>query len=95
MAINAETTAAAQTGATGGMHLSADFPPVPTGSDPKSAAIAAELNAFVTAIRADIQTYNDSVDQLREGTVAAPKRIDAGDDQGAAIIENSGGTYSI
>lgn len=95
MSIRGETTAGAQAAASAGMHLSADFPQVPSGSDPKSAAIAAELNAFVTGIRTDIQTFNSSVDQLREGMGAAPKRIDAGDSQGADIIDSSGGTYTI
>lgn len=95
MSIRGETTAGAQAAASAGMHLPADFPQVPSGSDPKSAAIAAELNTFITAIRTDIQTFNSSVDQLREGMGAAPKRIDAGDSQGADIINNSGRTYTI
>ncbi|MCZ0730655.1 hypothetical protein [Mycolicibacterium iranicum] len=95
MAIRGETTAGAQAGASVGMHLSSDFPEVPTGADTKSAAIAAELQSFVTAISTDITTYNTSLDQAREGMVAAPRRVDAADREGAAVIQSSGGTYTI
>ncbi len=90
MAIRGESAAGAAAGASVGMHLSTDFPPVPTGADVKSAAIAAELQSFVTAVSTDIATYNASLDEVREGITAACQRVDDGDHAGAAGIENSG-----
>ncbi|EUA17402.1 hypothetical protein I549_1928 [Mycobacterium avium subsp. avium 2285 (R)] len=80
-----------------GMHLSADFPSVPTGSDPKSQQIAAELNAFLDAARKEINTYNQSVDALRAGATAIPEAINATDQSGADTVNRSaeGGTYTI
>lgn len=94
MAIRGESAAGAAAGASVGMHLHTDFPPVPTGADVKSAAIATELQGFVTAISADVDTYNASLDQVREGITAACQRVDDGDRTGAGGIENSGQIYS-
>ncbi len=90
MAVRGESAAGAVAGASVGMHLTADFPPVLTGADSKSAAIATELQGFVTAISTDITTYNSSLDQVREGITAACQRVDVGDRAGADGIENSG-----
>jgi len=94
MAIRGESAAGAAAGASVGMHLTADFPPVPTGADVKSSAIATELQGFVTAMSTDIDIYNTSLDQVREGITAACQRVDAGDRAGAAGIEGSGQVYS-
>ncbi|EUA65533.1 hypothetical protein I553_10830 [Mycobacterium xenopi 4042] len=72
--IDANTKKAAQLGASMGMHLSADFPPVPTGSDAKSQQIANELNAFLNAARKEIHTYNQSVDAMRAAPAPYPKQ---------------------
>ncbi|MDA3641998.1 MULTISPECIES: hypothetical protein [Mycobacterium] len=95
--IDANTKKAAQLGASMGMHLSADFPPVPTGSDAKSQQIANELNAFLNAARKEIHTYNQSVDAMRAGASAVPEAIDATDQSGADTVNRSaeGGTYTI
>ncbi|KMV21801.1 hypothetical protein ACT16_15030 [Mycobacterium heckeshornense] len=79
------------------MHLSADFPPVPTGSDPKSQEIAAELNAFLDAARREIATYNQSVDAMRAGMTAAPQATETTDQSGADTVDHSGqgGTFTI
>ena len=95
--IRGNTSAGAAAGSAIGMHLSADFPPVPTGSDPKSMQIAAELNAFLDAARKEINTYNQSVDAMRAGATAAPQATDATDRSGADTVSSSGegGTYTI
>ncbi|WP_084020274.1 hypothetical protein [Mycobacterium avium] len=95
--IDANTEKAAQVGAAIGMHLHPEFPPVPTGSDPKSQQIAAELKAFLDAAHKEIETYNQSVDALRAGATAIPQATDATDQSGADTVNSSGegGTYSI
>ncbi|WP_224189031.1 hypothetical protein [Mycobacterium avium] len=77
------------------MHLPADFPASPTGGDTRSAAIAAATTAFLAAARTETVTINSSVDQLRDGMVAAPERVETADQQGAERVTNSGGTVTI
>ncbi|MDD4865652.1 MAG: hypothetical protein PHQ28_00490 [Mycobacterium sp.] len=95
MAIRGETTVGAAAAQSAGMHLPADFPASPTGGDTRSAAIAAATTAFLAAARTETATFNSSVDQLREGMVAAPERVETADRQGAERVANSGGTVAI
>ena len=92
MAIRGDTTAGAQAAHSASMHLSTDTPEIPTGSDTKSTAISTALQGIVDTGKTETTTYNTSVDQLREGLAAAPDRITAADQQGAATVDQSGGT---
>jgi hypothetical protein len=89
-AVRGDTTSGAEAARSVGMHLSTDLPATPTGSDTKSTAIATTLNSMTKTGKKEIRTLNKSVDQLREGMAAAPRRIDAADQQGAAEVDNSG-----
>ncbi|SPX88475.1 MULTISPECIES: hypothetical protein [Mycobacterium] len=93
MAIRGDTSAGAQA-STAGMHLPADFPDCPSGGDTRSAAIAAAVNAFLAAAATETETVNSSVDQLREGMVAATDRVETADRHGAENVANSGATVA-
>lgn len=95
MAIRGDTAGGAQAAASVGMHLPTGLADSPTGSDRKSAAIAAAVNTFLAAARTETETFNSSVDQVREGMTAAPRRVDAADREGAEVVTNSGGTVTI
>lgn len=90
MAIRGDTAVGAAAAQSASMHLPADFPASPTGSDTRSAAIAAAINAFLKAARTETATFNSSVDQLREGMAAAAERVETADQQGAERVTNSG-----
>lgn len=90
LAIRGETTTGAAVGRSASMHLPAGAPTAPSGGDAKSAAIGSALKAGVTTDKAEVKTLNSSVDQLREGLVAAPQRVEAADQQGAGEVEKSG-----
>jgi len=93
--IRGETDAGAAIGANAGTPLPAGFPVSPTGSDTKSVAIAAALNALLDTARVETGIYNASVDTLRQGLVQAPRAVDATDAAGAAGINGSGEGFSI
>ncbi|ORW12223.1 MULTISPECIES: hypothetical protein [Mycobacterium] len=94
--IRGNTTGGAAAGSSVGMHLHPEFPPVPTGSDPKSQQIAAELKAFIEAAHREIAVYNQSVDALRAGMTAAPQATETTDQSGADTVNSSGeGRYTI
>ncbi|PEG33231.1 hypothetical protein CQY20_31870 [Mycolicibacterium agri] len=95
MAIRGDTTVGAAAAQSAGMHLPTDFPASPTGGDTRSAAIATTTSTFLTAARTETATFNSSVDQLREGMVAAPERVDTADRRGAERVANSGETVTI
>jgi hypothetical protein len=76
------------------MPLSRNFPVSPTGSDTKSVAIAQALNDFLDTARVEHETYNVSLDTLRQGLVQAPKAVEATDESGAAGIAASGEVYT-
>lgn len=95
MAIRGDTTVGAAAARSAGMHLPADFPTSPTGGDTRSAAIAAATSTFLAAARTETVTVNSSVDQLREGMVAAPERVETADRQGAERVANSGETVTV
>ncbi|MBU8834477.1 hypothetical protein [Mycolicibacterium goodii] len=94
MAIRGDTSAGAQASASAGMHLPTDFPDCPSGGDTRSAAIAAAVNSFLTTAATETETVNSSVDQLREGMVAATDRVETADRQGAEGITNSGASVT-
>lgn len=95
MAIRGDTTVGAAAAQSAGQHLPADFPASPTGGDTRSAATAAATTAFLAAARTETETFNSSVNQLREGMVAAPERVETADRQGAERVANSGGTVTV
>jgi hypothetical protein len=92
--IRGETAVGAAIGASASQPLRMDFPDSPTGSDTKSAAIAAALSAFLDTARVETGIYNASVDTLRQGLVQAPQAVEATDESGAAGIAASGEVYT-
>lgn len=90
LAIRGETTVGAAAGRSASMHLPSAAPSAPAGGDTKSAAIGSALKTGVTTDKAEVKTLNSSVDQLREGVVAAPQRVETADQQGAGEVEKSG-----
>lgn len=89
-AIRGETTTGAAAGRSASMHLPTSTPTAPAGGDTKSAAIGGALKTGITTTKTEVKTLNSSVDQLREGLVAAPQRVEAADQQGAGEVERSG-----
>lgn len=90
MAIRGETTTGAAAGRSASMHLPAGTPSAPSGGDTKSSTIGMALKSGVTTQKAEVKTFDSSVDQLRQGCVAAPQRVEAADNQGASVVEKSG-----
>lgn len=95
MAIRGDTTAGAQAAHSVSMHLPTDTPEAPTGSDTKSTAISTAIKAMGEAWKTEVGTFNTSVDQLRQGIKDAADRITAADQQGAATVNQSGGTRYV
>ena len=95
MAIRGDTAAGAAHGSLTCIHLSRDFKSAPSGSDIKSVAIAAQVNAMIGNAHDSTNLYDISVDTLRKGLVAAPAAVDATDVAGAATVAASGKVVTI
>lgn len=90
LAIRGETTGGAAAGQSAGMHLPTTAPTATSGGDTKSAAIGVALKSGVATEKGETKVFNSSVDQLRQGCVAAPQRVEAADGQGATEVAESG-----
>jgi hypothetical protein len=89
--IAGDTTAGAAVAATVGVHLSPHLPPSPpAGADAKSIAIEAAINSFLVSARAELRSYNSSVDALNRGLAYAPTTVDSTDQAGADGVASSG-----
>ncbi len=95
MAIRGDTAAGAARGSLTCIHVSRDFKASPTGADIKSCAIAAQVSAVIGNGHDQTNIYNNSVDTLRRGLVAAPTAVEATDAAGAATVATSGEVYTI
>lgn len=91
--IRGDTAAGAATGGAVLNHLTAPLPESPSGTDAKSVAIAVSLSTFLNQAAAARQMFNDNVDTLRTGMVAAPTAVEQRDAAGAAAVTASGGIW--